>query len=194
MSRGEQEDSTRCQGEKYNLCFQRRRILAGSYSSKYKTCFVVCDYIKLAGNSENLLLGLAIRFWNCIFFFFLGVSSLWRNFWGQNASDVGCMRRTRLIQMMCLMNGSFVLVILQIMMGNIFEKQRRNSMLLFCVPSASLEELVSLLLFEFSKFSSRSLYWIYICMWYSIHCFNFKTMIYFVQIIIIDVFLSVCKF
>ncbi|KDO47508.1 hypothetical protein CISIN_1g027567mg [Citrus sinensis] len=52
----------------------------------------------------------------------------------------------------------------QIMMGNIFEKQRRNSMLLFCVPSASLEELVSLLLFEFSKFSSRSLYWIYICM------------------------------
>ena len=60
--------------------------------------------------------------------------------------------------MMCLMNGSFVLVILQIMMGNIFEKQRRNSMLLFCVPSASLEELVSLLLFEFSKFSSRSLY------------------------------------
>lgn len=48
-------------------------------------------------------------------------------------------------------------MILQIMMGNIFEKQRRNSMLLFCVPSASLEELVSLLLFEFSKFSSRSL-------------------------------------
>lgn len=74
---------------------------------------------------------------------FCCVSSLWLIFQVKNASDVESMRKITFFQMMCLTNGSFVLLILLPLVANMSGWRKKNLMLLLCAQIAYLFLVVS---------------------------------------------------